>query len=678
MTYSSETGRRAVERRWTTVYSRLSELRPLRLDTVAAIVGLALALALLPLRFFASQLYLETVPLILGTACVLYLVSLYQGTNSTSLPTLPSRVAMALPSIVLAGLSALVVLTVIQGARTPLFFGVASVLGTLVIGQILFVNDRELHPGILLLQIVAFAFVFRFTALYATPGYIGIDIWTHTELTQAILDDRSVGGISHDKHYASPFYHLLVASSSVLYDVSLRTALYLSVGIAMPLSVLLVYATANLLVSARWATLATALFALASHVSMWGMHLIPTSLGLVFFLAMLYSLLRVMRIEYTTRDFALLVLFSIAVILTHQVSTFIMLVLLLAAFLAQLVFEIDPLGLTRVDTSVFRSKKPVNLIGLVVFNFGLTIFVWSLTPYGNQSFLATVMSFFSQTVEESAGFLNIASDTGDADPDEAAQATTTLLDQLVPYVDALGFLFLLGVTFVGCLYVVHRRRAEQSVFTLLLAAAFMLVFVLGLPMFGIRNFIPTRWFAFLFAPMAILGAIGLRTMVQGLEPRIVVSVLLIFVLVYPGAMILAVESNSENPVFDDHHEQLAYNEAELAAVDSIGELTGSQTGSEIREEQRIHTDHPYQTLFWRTGAYPRSGIGTATVPDDGVADHEYTVYRSTQSTDAVYFTDADGNGRIEQIDQPQLCRPDQATVYTNGDVTMCAAGPGSG
>ncbi|WP_436347793.1 DUF2206 domain-containing protein [Natronorubrum sp. FCH18a] len=658
------------------MYSRLSELRPLRLDTVAAIVGLVLALALLPLRFFASQIYLETVPLILGTACALYLVSLYQGANSTGVPTLPSGVAMALPSVVLAGLSALVALTVVQGARTPIFFGVASVVGTLVLGQIVFVNDRELHPGILLLQIVAFAFVFRFTALYATPGYVGIDVWTHTELTQAVLDARSVGGISHDKHYAAPFYHLLVASSSLLYDVSLRTALYLSVGLVMPLSVLLVYATANLLVSARWATLATALFAVASHVSLWGLHLIPTSLGLVFFLAMLYALIRVMRIEYAIRDFVLLVLFSVAVILTHQVSTFIMLVLLLAAFLAQLVFEVDPLGLTRVDTSVFRTKKPVNLIGLVVFNFGLTIFVWSLTPYREQSFLATVLSFFTQTLEESAGFLNIASDTSDASEAETAEAATTLIDQVVPYVDALGFLFLLGATFVGCLYVVHRRRAEQSVFTLLLAAAVMLVFVLGLPMFGIRNFIPTRWFAFLFAPMAILGAIGLRTVMQDLDPKIVVSVLLIFVLVYPGAMIMAAESNVDQPVFDDHHERLAYDETELAAAESIAALTGAPDGSEIRPDQQLHTDHPYQTMLSRTGAYPSTT--TATVPDGGVAEHDYVVYRSAQSNDAVYFDDADGNGRIEQIDQSQLCRPDQATVYTNGDVTMCTPGPGSG
>ncbi|WP_121742551.1 hypothetical protein [Natronorubrum halophilum] len=658
-------------------YKRLSELRPLRLDTVAAIGGLLIALALLPLRFFASQIYLKTVPIVLGTACTLYLVSLYQREHSKAFPRLPSEVSMALPSVVLVGLSALVLLTVIQGTRTIVFFGLASVVGTLVIGQIVFASERDLNPKLLLLQIVLFALIFRFTALYATPGYIGIDIWTHAELTEAIVTERSVGGISDDKHYASPFYHLLVAASSLLYDVPLRAALYLSVGIVMPISVLLVYATTNLLVSQRWATLAAALFGFANYVAMWGMHLIPTSLGLVFFLAMLYALIRVMRIEYTMRDFSLLLLLSVAVILTHQVSTFIMLVLLLAAFLAQLVFEVGPLGLARFDTSVFRAKKPVNLVGLFVFVVGLTIFVWSLTPYRQQSFLATVLSFFTETLEESAGFLNLAGGTSE-EASGAAEAAPTLLEQIIPYVDNLGFLFLLAATFAGCLYVVHRRRAEQSVFTLLLAAAFMLVFVLGLPMFGIRNFIPTRWFAFLFAPMAILGAIGIRTMVRGLEPRIVVSVLLVFVLIYPGAMIFAAESNTDNPVFNDHHEQLAYNEAELAAVDRIGELTGSPNGSEIRPDQRFHTDHPYQTVIWRTGAYPRSGTGIAEVPDGGAADHNYTVYRSTQSTGATYFNDADGNGRIKQISQDRLCSPDQATIYTNGDVTICADSSASG
>ncbi|MDJ1431842.1 hypothetical protein [Halostagnicola sp. A-GB9-2] len=653
-------------------YKSLSELRPLRLDTVAAIIGLLIALALLPLQLFVSQIYLETVPIILGLACVLYLVSLYQQDDVNELLALPSSVAMALPSIVLVGLSSLVFLTVFQGERTVLFFALSSLIGTLILCQIVFTDSRDFHRGIVLTQIVLFALVFRFTALYATPGYIGIDIWTHMEFVEAIYDAEMLGAISHDKHYGSPLYHLLVVASSLVYDVSLRTALYLSMGILMPFSVLLIYATANLLVSDRWATLAAALFAFASHVTMWGLHLIPTSLGLVFFLGMLYALIRVMRVEYTIRDFSLLILFGIAIILTHQVSTFIMLVLLLAAFVAQVIFVIGPLGLTRLDTSVFRAKKPVNLFGLVVFNFGLTIFIWSLTPYGENSFLATVLLFFTETLEESAGLLNIASGSSDGGADGAEQ-TSTLLEQAVPYLDALGFLLLLGVTFAGCLYVVHRRRAEQSVFTLLLAAAIMLVFVLVLPMFGIRNFIPTRWFAFLFAPMAILGAIGLRSFRQNLSPEIVVCVLLVFTLVYPGAMIVAVQSNAENPVFSDQHERLAYDEAELAAVEAIGEHTGSPSGNEILPEQQLHTDHPYHTVISRTGAYPSSR--DATIPDDGAADHDYTVYRSAQSTDATYFEDLDGEQRTKSISQEQLCRPDQGAVYTNGEVTFCTASP---
>lgn len=654
-------------------YSSLSELRPLRLDTVAAVGGLLIALALLPLQLLVSQIYLRTVPIVLGLACGLYLVSLYQRTDADALPALPSSVALSLPALVLVGLSSMVALPVLQGERTIHFFGLSALVGTLVLIQIVFTADRDFNRGVVLMQIVLFALVFRLTALYVTPGYIGIDIWTHMEFVEQIRNAEMLGAISHDKHYGSPFYHLLVLASSFIYDVPLRGALYLSVGIVMPLAILLIYATANLLVSARWATLATALFAFANYVSMWGMQLIPTSLGLLFFLGLLYALIRVMRVEYTGRDFSLLILFSIAIILTHQVSTFIMLVLLLAAFVAQIIFVIGPLGLTRLDTSVFRAKKPVNLFGLVVFNFGLTIFIWSLTPYGENSFLATVLLFFTETLEESAGFLNITSgSTGDG-AESSAQAATTLLEQAVPYLDNLGFLVLLCLTFAGCLYVVHRRRAEQSVFTLLLAAAIMLTFILVLPMFGIRNFIPTRWFAFLYAPMAILGAIGLRSLNRNLSLRIVVSILLVFTLIYPGAMIVAVESNAENPIFSDQHERLAYDQTELAAVESIGEMTGSPDGDEIRPDQQLYTDHPYMTVFSRTGAYPSTG--PVSIPENESIQHDYTVYREEQSTDATFFVDENGREKMASPSKEQICRPEQAVVYTNGDVSLCTASP---
>lgn len=656
----------------------LSNVRPLRLDTAAAIAGLLVALLLFPLRFFASQIYINTIPIVVGLGCILYLLAVHQNEDERTLPTLSTPAARVLPSVVTVGMAIMVLVTILQGARTPLFFVIAGAVGSLLFGQILFTSDRDFHRGLLLFQIVAFAFVFRFAALYATPGYIGIDIWTHiTDLSRSIYLEQSLGAIGDNKHFASPFFHLFVVASSLVYDASLRTGVYLSVGVVMPLSILVVYAGANLLVPSRWATFAAALFSVASYTVMWGVHLIPTSMGLVFFIAIVYALIRVMRIEYTGRDFTFLVFLSIAVILTHQVSTFIVLVLLGAAFLAQVVFMAGPLGLTRLDTSVFRTKKPVNLIGLLVFNFGLSIFVWSLTPFRGDSFLGTVLEWFGETLEESAGFLNLASPGASGSEEAAVPDTgTTLLDQIVPYVNEIGFLLLLGITLVGCLYVVHRRRAEQSVFTLVLGIGIMLFFVLGLPMFGIRNFVPTRWFAFLYVLMAIVGAIGLRTLSRNLSPAPVVAVLLVIVLLYPGGMMLAAESNPDNPVFSNQHEQLAYEQSELAAVDTIGEMTGSPEGSDLRQDQRLYTDHPYQTVFDRTGAYP--SVSPAVLPEGGSVEHDYVVYRTAQSEDATFFSSGDGPGYIANPPAERVCRTTQSTVYDNGDVRFCTPSPAQG
>lgn len=661
----------------------LSNLRPLRLDTTAAIIGLVIALLLFPLRFFASQIYISTIPIVIGVGCLLYLGAIRQSQDERTLPVVSTPAAMALPSIVVVGMVAMVLVTMLQEARTTAFFVISAVVGTLLFVQILFTSDRDFNHGLILFQLVLFALVFRLLALYATPGYIGIDVWTHmTELASAIYTEESLGAIANDKHFASPFFHLLVVASALVYDVSLRLGLFLSVGLVMPLSILLVYAASNLLVPSRWATLATALFALSSHVVLWGIHLIPTSLGLVFFIGLLYALLRVMRIEYTGRDFMLLILLSVAIILTHQVSSFIMLVLLGAAFLAQLVFMVGPLGLTRVDASVFQTKKPVNLLGLVVFNFGFLIFVWSLTPYRQDSFLGTVLSLFGETLSESAGFLNLASPgaTGDdAEPGAAAEMTTTLLDQIVPYLEELGFLLLLSFMLVGCLYIVHRRRAEQSVFTLALGSGIMLFFVLGLPMFGIRNFIPTRWFAFLYALMAILGAIGLRTLSRNLSATPVVVVLILVALIFPGGMMLASTSSVDNPIFEEQNERLAYDEDEIAAAYAVGEMTGSPAGDEIRPDQGLYTDHPYQTVVFRTHSYPASGTTSAQIPAENQTDQQYTLYRTAQSEEtATHFRDQNGHAYTPAIERHELCQPEQSIVYDNGNVEFCTPSPAFG
>lgn len=647
----------------------VNKLQGRRLDVDAAIIGLVMAICMFPLRFLASQIYIQTIPIVLGLATTLYLLTIRSNRSATQLPALPSTAARLLPTAVFTGIAAMILVAVFAGERSVHFYDLAGVAGSLILFQILFTRERDFNPALVLAQVVGLAIVVRFAALYTTSGFIGIDIWTHIpRLAGSILQERSLSAIATDKHFAAPFYHLLVVTSSILFDVSLRNALYLSLGVVMPFSVLFVYAITKLLVPVRWAVLATMLYSVGDYVIEWGIHLIPTSHGLVLFLGVIYSLVRIMQIEYNVRDFVLLVLFTVAVILTHQVSSFIMLVVIGSGLLAQFILKLDLFQTSPLDPHIFRTMNPVNLVGLLAFDIGLITFMWSFTPYNGNSFLETVLSYLAETVASSAGFMNLAGGTSSPSSAAGGAQGPSLLEQIITYVDTLGFLILLCATIVGCLYVLHRQRAKHSVFTLLFATTVMVVFVLGLPLFGIRNFIPQRWFAFLYVPMAILSAVGIRHLARTLNRRIFIVCLLLLSAGYPAVMVMSSNGTIDSPVFPNERERLSYTEAEVDAVSTIGQMTGSPDSMNLRSEQVLRTDHPYQTVFRRTGAYPTN---TARIEDGSRVSHNLVVYRTYQSTGASYFLNSNDVGQIRDIPKSKLCRPGQSTLYANGKVVMC-------
>ncbi|WP_049972917.1 hypothetical protein [Haladaptatus cibarius] len=651
-------------------------LQKRRFDVDAAIIGFIIALGLLPLRFFASQIYIQTIPIVLGLGCGLYLLAVRNGRESMDVfPSLSRPVAQLLPSFVFVTTAAMVAVALYSGERSLLFHGLSGFAGTLIVLQILFTDDEDFLPALLLTQILVLAFVIRFMAVYTTPTYIGIDIWTHVaDLSQGILDERSLASMEGNKHIAAPLYHVLVASAAMLYDVSLRNALYLSVGIAMPMIILFVYGATKLLVPARWAVFAAMLYSIGDYVIEWGIHIIPTSHGLLFFAGILYALMRIMELEYNARDFGLLVFLSIAIILTHQVSTFIMLVVLFSGLAAQFILR---LGIFRQTTArrpgVYRKIEPVNLAGLLAFDIGLITFMWSFTPYNGDSFLETVLLYLGQTMRESFGFMNLVN-PGDSAAG-IALPPPTFMDNVATYTETIGFLVLFGLTVVGCLYVLRRKRISHSVFTLLFATVVMTGFTLGLPLFGIRNFIPQRWFAFLYAPMAILAALGVAYLVYNLNRNVAVATLLVVALIYPGVMVISGHGTLDSPVFEQEQTRLTYTEQEVAAVSTIGTMTGSPDSSNILPRQVLRTDHPYQTVFARTGAYPAAPFNVSV--DGGPTDHPITVYRTYQSTGAPNYrlVNESENASVpisRTIPREDVCRPSQSVLYNNGDVTMCA------
>ncbi len=655
-----------------------------RVDITLAKIGVVACVLLLGLRLLTAQVLLVIIPTATGAACVLYLS--VQNRHSAPLsgirtglesPPLLRVMRGYFPPIVFAILTGTVLLTHLGGGRTVPVHLLIGVIGVLILAQILLVDDDSFTPGAVLVQIVVATVVIRMSTLFFTPGFIGVDIWTHVPtFIEGIAEAGSLAAISESKYIMAPIYHTIGAIAALVFD-SARTGVYLTVGLLMPLSVLFVYATAKLLVPVRWALLATALYAFADQFVLWGLHVIPTSLGLVFFLGALYC---VTKLFYTDDLWAigLLFTFSLATVFTHQVSTAIVLVFLLIGSVSVLLVRLSG---EASDKAPLRSV--IGLVSASVVTLLVTIVSWMNTPwFGNSPFLWQMVEILEGTLASEAGFLNLAGGNGaggGAGGEMAGDASgedVGLLAEFVPFIDWLGFALLLLIAVVGGLAMLRTRDTStihsrgygtDSVLTYLATAATLFVIVFGFSLFGIRDILPGRWMGFMYALFAIIGAIGLYHISRNASSRVVLVVFIVVAVGYPMTMVVAEKATIDSPAFEEEHPRFSYTDSEITAVETINTIYSPET------DRGVVSDHPYQSLFGRYGGYSSS---TVELDEVGVTEPEPVIYRDYQTQGATVFYGAgEPPYRISSrtVASERVCSPLRNHVYANDAVRMCSS-----
>ncbi|WP_435362224.1 hypothetical protein [Haloarchaeobius sp. DFWS5] len=628
-------------------------------DRDVAIIGLVIAVLMLPLRFVLSHLFAKTMPLVLATACVLYLLAWKASTRTRSnvsheLPTLPAPVTRFAPSFTFFAIGAMVLVATVSNARTPLFHFIAAMASSSILFQVLFGHDDDLVPGLVMVQLVVLSGVIRLMALQTTAGFVGIDVWTH--ITNLAVDVQDAGSLSvmrenasrGAKYFASPLYHLLVVATALMAGTALETALYLSLAAGMVLTIPLVYAAGKLFAPARWALAATALYVFSDHAIKWGFNLIPTSLGVLFYIAGFYYFVRVLQ-DRDARDIAMLVFFMVAVTLSHQVSAFIMLVTIGTAAVVQYVVTSDWL---------YPEVNARDLSGLFVFQAGLLSLVWSITPYRGETFTEVMLNKLRETLTESVG---LGVDTSGASGGNMAVREPTLLDIVIPYLNVAGFLLILGVAVLGCLYALKSDDTSLERLLLVFVITAMILFALFLPILGIGLFLPGRWYAFMYLPMAMLGALGLAYLGSNLNPSLTVAVFLLIALAYPAAMFVSTDATIDSPVFDHDQPRFSYTEAELEGM--------RDTAAYVPDEEPLYTDSPYTEVFRRTGTQPQATMA-AVNPNTSRTVDDIIVYRNYHTSGAPIW-DIGSTSGIVPVQKSDICGPDKSKIYANGDVTLC-------
>jgi len=188
----------------------------------------------------------------------------------------------------------------------------------------------------------------------------------------------------------------------------------------------------------------------------------------------------------------------------------------------------------------------------------------------------------------------------------------------------------------------------------------MLTFTFVPSLFGINTFLPGRWWAFLAAPMALVGCVGAGYLSEHLGPSSAVLVLFLFAAAFPAVAVVSTDATIDSPAFGSTQTRYSYTASELAAVDTIGTIT-------TPPGQDIYTDHPYQTLFERTGA---ASAEPAVVTNGTAGDDTLLVHRRYQTTGSAFFFTASRGAHTPSVTRDELCG-DREYLYDNGDVTLC-------
>lgn len=630
-----------------------------RFDTTLSKVGIIASILLLSMRLLTAEILLVVIPVATGVACALYLVVHRRQATVVTFPTLPVGVGRYLPSAVFVGLAGLVVAIAEIGGRTLPIYLLIGAIGATILAQPLLVDEDELSPSLVVVQILVSAVVIRLSALFVTPGFIGVDIWTHVPIfVQGIVDSGSLAAIADSKYSMAPFYHSIGAIAALVFG-SARIGMYLSVGLLVPLSALLIYATGSLLLPARWALVATTLFVFADQAIRWGLHVIPTSLGLVFFLGVLYS---VTRLSLTDEPWLIGVLLtlSLATVFTHQVSTAILLVFLGIAAASVVVARLFGSTVDRVNP-----RSLAGIVGTFFITFAVTIASWSMTPYTTDDpFLTQMVATVETAITTEAGFLNLVSGGGTAGTASGAESVG-FIARALPIIEWFGFALLLAVAIVGGLAMLRMENPPSLTGTYVVSSAALFVIIFGFSLFGVHAILPGRWIAFMYALLAIMGAVGLFHLSGRASKRVMLAVVVVLAVGYPTSMVVAEKATLDSPVAGSENPRYSYTEPEIAAVGTISSIYPPG------EETSVDSDHPYHTLYERVGGYTAR---TAEFDASGSTSPEPMIARSYQQRGPAVF-DAAGDPPqsvlAPTVSPERICSPARNHVYTNDEVTMC-------
>lgn len=544
------------------------------IDIYLSIIGLFLGLSIISMYIFISKtIHLLMLGLALSLASLIYL--LIKNRKKTS-DTFVSKPMKRLFEVVFFILFAASLLILHANTDRPFFYFLIIALSSGFLALSILSVQTRIDISLQIIKIFLVSFNLKYSLFLSYWG-VGVDYWGHLSDNYNLAQYGFIEVLS-GKEVFFPLMHIQVAVSQIITGSPIKDATNFGIIIPLIISSVCVFLIAQRLLDVRIGLLAMLLVNISDYHIMWGSSPQTTTFGIVLYFFLIYSIIIASitsshRMLWTVLSFT----FIVSIVLTHAVSSFIIFITILGLFIGSIIYKI------------FYNNSS-SYVPPVIFFFLYSILLihhWDISLYhgleGSTSFFERILSGFQFHLTEYAKPLNR--------PEAIKEYAAILPPFLDRVADTTGIAILIGLSILGGLFWLSNNYRNNVTFVTITTTLTLLFITFVFPLMGIRNIMPTRWFAFIYLFLSIMAAFAIIILLMKI-PNHNLKKVVCFVLIFSLTFFMTANtiSNLDSPLW--------LKESSISTTYTIQEGIGAETVTRISD--RVMHDSRYSSVVGRT------------------------------------------------------------------------------
>lgn len=502
------------------------------------------------------------------------ITSISIGIKNTEIP------AAGLPLLNLAYLLLVVIATFVSHMflhAPSLFYLLIVLCSALIVVDILY-GKSNYYSYLTLFKIYIIAFLLLANLFYDFAGFYGADPWEHMYWVQLWEEVGyiSTGASGIIAYNYPPFFHIEVLNSWLLTDLNLKDSFFCSLGFIYTTLILFVFLFVKKTFGTKIGLLSSLFIAINPYYLLWGVLLVPTSIGLVTLTILFYLIhARINKNKLTL----IIIILSIFLYNLHTLSSLLILIAL-----------IFYLALTHLSKNILdlnlRSKlktKSAIFLASILFILSFIRFTYlSYTP--NKTFLESILYSFRHTLK--------------TEFELAGGEITTYVSADYP-LNRVFFILIIFFAVFGALFLLKRETQSAEKIGLIGTSLGLMLLAYVPALLNISTFLPGRWIPFamvLCAPICAIGLYQLSLIPSG--KRYQVTSLLLIVMIFSFFAINSHFVNPRAPFYGELPEdsfRRGYTQSEMQAADTITTITFGST-QVVFDSSYVRRTFPYYEI----------------------------------------------------------------------------------